>query len=292
MQDCKVFQSTLPQGERRISIPLLFVSFVDFNPRSHKGSDAEAKGWKDSRAISIHAPTRGATTGIGGTVTLKGKFQSTLPQGERRRWVLSYRRNNRNFNPRSHKGSDHSDTITIFNFYISIHAPTRGATAVPWRYRPLDAYFNPRSHKGSDSTEPNPVLVLSDISIHAPTRGATVTGKENLEIIGISIHAPTRGATPGRRSFWQRLQDFNPRSHKGSDIVLGCRIEDLIISIHAPTRGATLQREARECIITDFNPRSHKGSDRGCRRRNGGNRYFNPRSHKGSDSNQQRYSAG
>ena len=219
MQDCKVFQSTLPQGERRISIPLLFVSFVDFNPRSHKGSDAEAKGWKDSRAISIHAPTRGATTGIGGTVTLKGKFQSTLPQGERRRWVLSYRRNNRNFNPRSHKGSDHSDTITIFNFYISIHAPTRGATAVPWRYRPLDAYFNPRSHKGSDSTEPNPVLVLSDISIHAPTRGATLPecfldcvslfqstlpqGERLMaEITGqtafwISIHAPTRGATIG-----------------------------------------------------------------------------------------------
>ncbi len=61
-----VFQSTLPQGERRICSPDSNIKF---------------------RKISIHAPARGATeirehpeTGI--------RFQSTLPQGERHRWLL------------------------------------------------------------------------------------------------------------------------------------------------------------------------------------------------------------
>ena len=55
------FQSTLPQGERRMPlIPRMGISY--FNPRSRKGSD---HGYSDKRSpeydISIHAPARGAT---------------------------------------------------------------------------------------------------------------------------------------------------------------------------------------------------------------------------------------
>ena len=56
-------------------------------------------------------------------------FQSTLPRGERRLDTKAMKCNNK----------------------ISIHAPTRGATAVE-----------------------NPVGIISGISIHAPTRGATI----------------------------------------------------------------------------------------------------------------------
>ena len=102
----KVFQSTLPQGERqnsffsgkfvgKISIHAptrgatehtqqLVSLLYDFNPRSHKGSDQVRLLCKlFYKGISIHAPTRGATS-----VRL---ILSNTPLY---------------FNPRSHKGSD------------------------------------------------------------------------------------------------------------------------------------------------------------------------------------------
>ena len=101
----KLFQSTLPQGERH------FLSAHD----------------KNDFFISIHAPTRGAT--------VFRKFQMT---------TQVY------FNPRSHKGSD------FFWNPFSIKV----------------GYFNPRSHKGSDENTIK-LVSMSSISIHAPTRGAT-----------------------------------------------------------------------------------------------------------------------
>ena len=59
--------------------------------------------------------------------------------------------NHLNFNPRSHEGSDVIENLSNCGFYeISIHAPTREATATQTRR-----------------------LNSHSISIHAPTRGAT-----------------------------------------------------------------------------------------------------------------------
>ena len=101
--------------------------------------------------ISIHAPTRGAT-----------------------KRLLENRDNRVNFNPRSHKGSDFTDLrfykrdngfqstlpqgerrlplrgLPVFSF-ISIHAPTRGATFHLEIIQGFLVHFNPRSHKGSDN---------------------------------------------------------------------------------------------------------------------------------------------
>ena len=147
--------------------------YGNFNPRSHKGSDREDKQDHQShRKISIHAPTRGATS----QPRQKGngvlRFQSTLPQGERLIIVLLFHLK-RHFNPRSHKGSD----------------------TIPYKMPRLATDFNPRSHKGSDEVHNEPVRRKSYISIHAPTRGATADGSEVLPDMDISIHAPTRGAT-------------------------------------------------------------------------------------------------
>ena len=103
-----------------------------------------------SAAISIHAPTRGATR-IPATSQYFERFQSTLPRGERRAY------------PKSRLGG----------YYISIHAPTRGATELRYFGDTPPVHFNPRSHEGSDSRR---ILQggRSGISIHAPTRGATV----------------------------------------------------------------------------------------------------------------------
>ena len=60
----------------------------------------------------------------------------------------------------------------FFRRYISIHAPTRGATVHLSIARHCKYDFNPRSYKRSD--ELAEVLFGSCIiSIHAPTRGAT-----------------------------------------------------------------------------------------------------------------------
>jgi len=209
------------------------------------------------------------------------------------------------FNPRSHKGSDEDgSSLTAVTIGISIHAPTRGATGCPGM-----------------------LPVCWCISIHAPTRGATGLCGWNPRIDTISIHAPTRGATlynlihvptmafqstlpQGERLSpslnLANFQDFNPRSHKGSDIVQSVlkttkaefqstlpqgerrqpwpeRLQRETISIHAPTRGATQLPPGSHPGIKHFNPRSHKGSDYDLFSGVLSSGNFNPRSHKGSD---------
>ena len=151
----RLFQSTLPRGERRPWFYKVLFHIRDFNPRSHGGSDY----------------LRGYITGF-----------------------------SKNFNPRSHGGSDAIFTDDTQVGYISIHAPTGGAT--------MDNPF---------------IFCSSPISIHAPTGGATINIKiyvvsnkfqstlprgERRKIPFwyylvkfISIHAPTGGATPGTAFF-------------------------------------------------------------------------------------------
>ena len=54
------FQSTLPREERRQGLAAES-DWDDFNPRSHERSDMENEDIVRELAISIHAPTRGAT---------------------------------------------------------------------------------------------------------------------------------------------------------------------------------------------------------------------------------------
>ncbi len=167
-----LFQSTLLQEERLF--PLFFYHILlDFNPRSYKRSDHPTRTPHVSpNQISIHAPTRGATFCLFNFFFIF-LFQSTLLQEERRLGVYGWHRLYEfqstllqeeqprrsyehkylyNFNPRSYKRSD----VGALNnekgdSYISIHAPTRGATPVI-------------------SKE----VAAKIISIHAPTRGATI----------------------------------------------------------------------------------------------------------------------
>ena len=121
------------------------------------------------------------------------------------------------FNPRSHEGSD-----------LKSH-----------RKPVIQLYFNPRSHEGSDYPAPFTIATTPDISIHAPTRGATMfclvmhlssrfqstlpRGERqkrdvfSVVLFDISIHAPTRGATLTQYAGQVPDNNFNPRSHEGSD---------------------------------------------------------------------------
>ena len=122
--------------------------------------------------ISIHAPTRGATSPYHCNKAHSLLFQSTLPR-EERLCVLLY----------------------CFNY-------SRFQSTLPREERQLvcNSSFSPVS-----------------ISIHAPTRGATAPKPRRFGSIIISIHAPTRGATRCLPHSSFSYKDFNPRSHERSD---------------------------------------------------------------------------
>ena len=98
-------------------------------------------------------------------------FQSTLPREERQIRTCCLIRLRKYFNPRSHERSDVLKQMIDIAGYISIHAPTRGATkhlkgaetvekfqsTLPREERQnVEQYiqrlsdFNPRSHERSD----------------------------------------------------------------------------------------------------------------------------------------------
>ena len=202
-----------------------------------RGATFAFKRLNNFSLISIHAPTRGATDLVSRDYR-NSEFQSTLPQGER----LTKRLLNKislYFNPRSHKGSDRAPLSSLAYPNISIHAPTRGATGI---YSKNKSLLNISIHaptRGATCIDFLMLIVFLAISIHAPTRGATQIQNFCTAHSTISIHAPTRGATILSHFVNGRSSDFNPRSHKGSDIKYRRRNMEFKISIHAPTRGAT-----------------------------------------------------
>ena len=143
-----VFQSTLPREERP-SIPPATPTIIDFNPRSHERSDSFTTALSMYLTISIHAPTRGATTSTVPSA-VSGVFQSTLPREERlsslacmlifpifqstlpreerpsTSWI---RQSTTRFQSTLPREERRNGTFTIGALIaISIHAPTRGAT--------------------------------------------------------------------------------------------------------------------------------------------------------------------
>ena len=120
------------------------------------------------------------------------------------------------FNPRSHERSDLCSFDFITLFFISIHAPTRGAT------------------KGYEFCTNS-----YSISIHAPTRGATFNLFSHCQIFLFQSTLPREERHHASISLSSCGDYFNPRSHERSDDLSVPLSVLLPISIHAPTRGAT-----------------------------------------------------
>ena len=105
------------------------IPFSHFNPRSHERSDKLTSFIKYfTFNFNPRSHERSDTTAPGSSAP-NPLFQSTLPREERpicrpRRRKQSY------FNPRSHERSDGSFPGMRLCNHISIHAPTRGATAI------------------------------------------------------------------------------------------------------------------------------------------------------------------
>ena len=142
--------------------------------------------------ISIHAPTRGATSQAGRNGRC-GIFQSTLPRGERHKWIAKKTKAT-NFNPRSHEGSDLTSLSSSMSEYDFNPRSHEGSDCNSNKKTEVRTYFNPRSHEGSDEA----ILPLAEfytISIHAPTRGATSAVVESTPFASFQSTLP-RGERP------------------------------------------------------------------------------------------------
>ena len=82
VQAQEIFQSTLPQGERR-GRKMCAVSLMYFNPRSRKGSDLDGYGELIDTIQFQSTLPQGERQGTGEPLKQCSIFQSTLPQGER-----------------------------------------------------------------------------------------------------------------------------------------------------------------------------------------------------------------
>ena len=139
------------------------------------------------------------------------------------------------------RGATASAVITRSITNVSIHAPTRGATHETWRHT---------CRKEFQSTHPHGVRLLITVASipiwcfnpRTHTGCDAVRCRLKCHNERVSIHAPTRGATP---SFFRKMGDtgsFNPRTHTGCDDSDSCWANKAFtrVSIHAPTRGATV----------------------------------------------------
>ena len=100
---------------------------MNFNPRSHERSDTKPSETLIFSLISIHAPTRGATS-----LAVNGHANAGISIHAPTR------------------GATNSLGFDFENFGISIHAPTRGATKPSVNCIEGRKDFNPRSHERSD----------------------------------------------------------------------------------------------------------------------------------------------
>ena len=122
-----------------------------FNPRTHMGCDGRGAKPRQATEVSIHAPTWGATYGVDMILDplsfnprthmgcdpwmlpclwMVTEFQSTHPHGVRLR----------------------AEVNAFIASYVSIHAPTWGATNNDFKGFKVPFCFNPRTHMGCDQS--------------------------------------------------------------------------------------------------------------------------------------------
>ena len=145
------FQFTRPRGARR-SVPPCRYLLECFNSRAHVGRDGG--GWRLPRggAVSIHAPTWGATRRVSRARPERGVVSIHAPTWGATGRSRRPRRERRCFNSRAHVGRDTEPFLAIRRAAdVSIHAPTWGATSMSAAGYPIYERFNSRAHVGRDA---------------------------------------------------------------------------------------------------------------------------------------------
>jgi len=148
--------------------------------------------------------------------------------------------------------------------YVSIHAPTQGATRTAFDGLDVAASFNPRAHAGRDNFAFKVALAIFRFQSTRPRRARHRMQGQRPQAAPVSIHAPTQGATCFQLRNLRFNSCFNPRAHAGRDTkkpLPAARTGKFQstrprrarqwqmnapntvnkVSIHAPTQGATLK---------------------------------------------------
>ena len=190
----KMFQSTHPQRVRQAVHGYRHCPPRCFNPRTHKGCDMVAVDWLClTRKFQSTHPQRVRLSQMSAMMNVN-PFQSTHPQRVRplqcfgifssipfqsthpqrvRLAISPLSTIGGCFNPRTHKGCDMVLAYFLISKQrVSIHAPTKGATASAVNVTRSVRSFNPRTHKGCDLKSMVTDYAIP-VSIHAPTKGAT-----------------------------------------------------------------------------------------------------------------------
>ena len=145
------FQSTHPHGVR-LTRPAKFAKAVEFqSTHPHGVRPLVQLGIHPAQPVSIHAPTRGATNSMTSPPNLIICFNPRTHTGCDLFYSLSCY-THPSFNPRTHTGCDPylMQRLSVEG-YVSIHAPTRGATFRNIVMLTLKISFNPRTHTGCDT---------------------------------------------------------------------------------------------------------------------------------------------
>ncbi len=213
--------------------------------------------------VSIHAPTRGATRRYRGCTSARRWFQSTRPRGARPA-AAEIGANDASFQSTRPRGARRTAARGIYRIgAVSIHAPTRGATAQQIAGLREAKCFNPRAHAGRDLGAQKSAEVVEVFQSTRPRGARLAVGRwGNYRKPEFQSTRP-RGARPARRRIHPPdPTGFNPRAHAGRDSLSdqfisllqefqstrprGARPQRadavarvIAVSIHAPTRGAT-----------------------------------------------------
>ena len=191
-------------------------------------------------SISIHAPPRGATAGLGLAPLCPWHFNSR-PSA---RGDPSLRPNSATlanyFNSRPSARGDYRrnfrcDAPPLFQF-----TPLREGRPDKKLWYTCRRYFNSRPSARGDPQEFS-MRRAALISIHAPPRGATVRAAVTRRIVSvISIHAPPRGATVSMKLNMHTDAISIHAPPRGATGCAQATKDSCFISIHAPPRGATI----------------------------------------------------
>ena len=233
------FQSTHPRGVRQL-ITKTAPAYISFNPRTREGCDHQRRR----------------------TLRRRQSFNPRTREGCDCR-VHEPRSDVRCFNPRTREGCDNRRAVQNRPGTVSIHAPARGATNVPFLDPGSDHRFNPRTREGCDNGQVWRIPIEDMFqSTHPrgvrPTTRSAMTGDISFQ----STHP--RGVRPETGLIGYPVFGFNPRTREGCDFV------------------STMQRTKQ--TGDRFNPRTREGCDwlrsvRGLRTKS-----FNPRTREGCDS--------
>ena len=208
------FQSTRPRGARPRSVGRLVFQGC-FNPRAHGGRDFGCVFLAGCEAVSIHAPTGGATGLSASLSEVPCQFQSTRPRGARpvTSILMISRIMFQSTRPRGARRGDKAGEQGAEQ--VSIHAPTGGATgrwALVFKRRKC---FNPRAHGGRDLSLPAGHLQQGCFNPRAHG------GRDNIACSSFGMLRFQSTRPRGARHFasyrFSYCCCFNPRAHGGRD---------------------------------------------------------------------------